>query len=254
MPRPKTSQAGQNQSGRKSWAEIVIPLLIAFLFIVGVLRLITGSWWPAILAVVLFALGVLSARFPIIGRAVDVAWSKYLRFTVWALLGLLPASVALWGARFILARSTLWLQTALLVLWGLLLCSAVVLISTEEWRTRLFTRLQRVGAFTPWTYSFGVLALGIYFFGTVTLLLMRAGAIVLEGSPERVFDFYLWHFLDAVPLLHINETLLWNQPMIYRQTGVGWLLLTFKAAIILPVIATFGGYWQFRREQQTKVR
>src|SRR5207249_2970761 len=97
------------------------------------------SMWPAIFGVALVLLGVLSALFPVVGRAVDFAAQKYFRFTRWVVLGVLPACMALWLARFILARSNLWLQVGLLVVWGGLLSCAVILISTEQWRKTLFT-------------------------------------------------------------------------------------------------------------------
>jgi hypothetical protein len=246
----ESTRAGGNAPRAKSITETAVAIGVTFVLIIGLMRLLTGSWWPALFAMGPFLLGVLGAIFPTVGRATEFAARKYFRFVWWMLVFFGPASVLLWSARFIVARRTVWFQVGLLVLWGALLVWAVTLIFTKERREKLFTKLQRIGALTPWAYSLNVLALGVFYFGTVTLLLSRWNMISLEGNPERVFDFYVWHFLDAVPLLHINDTLHWAQPMTYQASGVGFLLLSFKVTIILPVIATFTGYWKFRRDQR----
>lgn len=53
--------------------------------------------------------------------------------------------------------------------------------------------------------------------------------------------FFLWHLLDEVPLLSINKTLHWNEPLEYRG-WVGPFLLLFKVAVIGPAITAFAFY------------
>lgn len=65
-------------------------------------------------------------------------------------------------------------------------------------------------------------------------------------------DFFLWHFLNAVPVLKITDTLLWDPPLTYDQPVVGWILLAFKISVISPVIAAFGWSWKRFRETQTR--
>jgi hypothetical protein len=51
-----------------------------------------------------------------------------------------------------------------------------------------------------------------------------------------------WHFLDAVPLLKVNETPGWRPPLTCDSFPVGCMLLLFRAVVILPVIGAFTWY------------
>ena len=53
-----------------------------------------------------------------------------------------------------------------------------------------------------------------------------------------------------MPLLKINETLNFKVPLTYETSSVGWILLVFKGAVILPVIAAFT--WYGTREESRK--
>ena len=61
-------------------------------------------------------------------------------------------------------------------------------------------------------------------------------------SASALTDFYLWHFLNAVPVFKITETLKWSAPLQYESAGVGWILLLFKFTVIGPLIAAFAWY------------
>jgi hypothetical protein len=61
-------------------------------------------------------------------------------------------------------------------------------------------------------------------------------------------DFYTWNFLDAVPLLEVNETLRWEEPIEYRGALAAWLVLAVKVAVILPVVQLVRTYWKMRSE------
>lgn len=56
----------------------------------------------------------------------------------------------------------------------------------------------------------------------------------------------MWHFLEAVPLLKVNQTIRWAEPWTYDSAAVGWILLLFKLVVIVPVIGAFVGYWKRR--------
>lgn len=55
-------------------------------------------------------------------------------------------------------------------------------------------------------------------------------------------DFFLWHLLDAIPGLKVNETIRWTAPLTYERAGAGWLLLLFKVMVIVPAVAGIGRY------------
>jgi hypothetical protein len=199
-----------------------------------------GFLFPA----VLFGLGVLSAKYPRIERTIDALFSGYFKVTIWMMIALAPAALTMGVATGIQRSGVLWLQVPAFVAWGALLGLSIWFLTTDARRARLFDSLRHVGGLAPLAYSFNVLVAAIAFFGSLTTVLLANGYIAMDGDPRRAMDFYLWHFLDAIPVLKINETLLWASPPItYHQARVGVLLLIFKIAVIGPVIAAFTGYW-----------
>jgi hypothetical protein len=194
---------------------------------------------------VILTLAALMVKFPRLEAVFDAIAARYFRFCFWMIVAFAPPTLAFAAARAIEGSSLLWLQISAFVLWGCLLGIAISALMTEARRARLFHSLRRVGAFAPLAYSFGVLMTAAALFGALTTALVARGYIAVDGDPRRAVDFYMWHFLDAIPVLKINETLLWNAPLTYHQSRVGLLLLIFKIAVIAPVIAAFAGYWAY---------
>jgi uncharacterized membrane protein len=224
----------------------------ALAMLVLVVREIRSDPWLLVFAATIMAIGLLTARYPAVGRGVGSFVEAYLLFCLWMLAAVAPGALALILARTLTAASHLWLQMTVFVAWAGLLFAAIWFIATESRRTRLFDALSPVGGLAPFVYAVNVLLLALPFFGALTLVLMEKDVVTLTGSTERVFDFYTWHFLDAIPLLKVNETLHWDPPMTYEQARVGWLLLLFKVTVIVPVIGVFGGYWKYLQNAKSK--
>jgi hypothetical protein len=207
---------------------------------------------------VLAALGVLSARFKMVERLVKTAFGLTIFVLGWILITLGPLSLFFLLSKFVLVRLTGVFQVIVFVAWGLLLAGALTLITTESWRERLFHALRKVGRFTPFIYSFNVLFIAMVFFSSVTYVLVEHELVRFSASserdvsPEALNDFYLWHILDALPLLKVTETLRWEKPLTYDSAWVGLLLLGFKVTVILPVIAAFAWYWAHLGRTRTK--
>jgi len=235
---------------RTSTRRTPLASVLAGLLIVGVAVALAVWLWRTkgplafLFPAVLFGLGVLSAKYPRIERTIDALFSGYFRVTIWMMIALAPAALMTGVATGIQRSGVLWLQVPAFVAWGALLAISIWFLTTEARRTRLFETLRHVGGLAPLAYSFNVLVAAVAFFGSLTSVLLANGYIAMNGDPRRAMDFYLWHFLDAIPVLKINETLLWASPPItYQQVRVGVLLLIFKIAVIGPVIAAFTGYW-----------
>lgn len=162
---------------------------------------------------------------------------------------ILPLAFFNWLSRFVLGKFALWGQTIVFVLWGLLLAWALLLIATKARRERLLALLRSINVGMPIAYSFLVLMLALLFFSSVTFVLTEQGFLQWKDQADHgvtagaLSDFFLWHFLEAIPLLNINETLKWPPPLSYESAAVGWILLLFKIAVIVPVIAAFAWYW-----------
>ena len=145
-----------------------------------------------------------------------------------------------------------------------LLTAAISLIATETSRRRLYTALRPIGALAPLVYTFNILWIAMVFFALATCLLAGPDATVLAmpnsdtvsqaklAEPQARFsyllDFFLWHLLEEVPLLSINKTLHWKEPLEYSG-WVGPLLLLFKVAVIGPAITAFAFYAGRRRAE-----
>jgi hypothetical protein len=110
---------------------------------------------------------------------------------------------------------------------------------TEHVHTRL-----RFGRAEPLAATLLVLGLAVGTFAGLTTLLYEHGQLELHGRRVArdstllgvAADFYIWHLLDSIPLLDIPQTIRWAKPYEYSDSLSGWLLLAFKAFVILPLI------------------
>jgi Zn-dependent protease with chaperone function len=85
----------------------------------------------------------------------------------------------------------------------------------------------------------------IAWFSSTTFILYSRGIVDFSHppqSPDEIMTFYIWHLIDAVPLLEITQTLRWPPPIGYQDGAVGALLLAFKIIFIVPVIALVAQY------------
>ena len=95
-------------------------------------------------------------------------------------------------------------------------------------------------------------------FASLTLSLYNHQRLILEPCAGRpvdaasLLDFYMWHLLKLVPLLKLNETLKWAEPLCYQQGRVGALILLFQALVVLPCINAIRFYFKNRRNAEAK--
>lgn len=161
-----------------------------------------------------------------------------------------PLLAFTWLSRYVLSNHSFIYQLIVFTVWGVLLAWALMVIFTDKKRAIFFGKLQKLGSFTPIAHAFNLLMIAVTFFSSVTHVLLTQSVIALNAPKNAVVshgaitDFYLWHFLDAVPLLEVNKTLHWMEPLTYQSGWIGFALLVFKLLVILPVIAAFAWYWQ----------
>jgi hypothetical protein len=129
----------------------------------------------------------------------------------------------------------------------------------ERRRKRLFVGLLRdglLGWVSPILVAGFIFVLAVSVFAVASFVLHEWGALHLSPRscagckvrPDDLFNFYTWHFLDAVPVLDINRSLRWEVPVTYSGAFTGWLVIAFKAAVIAPLIQAIRTYVQVRRE------
>src|SRR5437867_7603279 len=246
------------KTSTKPWWKRILPVVTALIFWVAIALALVSFvrnaslgkilGWAAVIAAAT-ALVFLNDRFPIIGRIINRLITGYFLFFGWVFVVLGPLVLFNWLSQLIRSLSVRF-QVIVFGAWGLLLGWAVVLIATERKRERFFNRFQRIGALAPVAYSLNLLFIALLFFSSVTFVLAERGALKLNKSPDspispdNVLLFYTWHFLEALPLLKVNQTLHWSEPLTYDSGWVGLLLLLFKMAVIIPVIGAFAWYWK----------
>jgi hypothetical protein len=208
-----------------------------------------------ILTSVILLLAFLTTRYKSVGRIIERGFNAYFLFFGWMLITFGNITLFYWLLPFIY-KLRIWFQITAFVVWGLLLAAAVFSVATEKNREGVLKRLRKFSLFAPIAYSFNLLMIAILFFSSVTYVLVDHGVLKLNGppgvqiSPEVIRDFYSWHFLHAVPLLQVNETLHWKEPLTYESGWVGLILLLFQLTVIVPVIAAFA--WRGKKEHSPK--
>lgn len=250
-----------NNTTQTSWPERKInwPAIFVLMTVLAVIVAALLYWlrYPLVdligtvlLMLIMVSLGILGHRYKFIQVAIDRFSTLYFRFLGWMMISLGPLVLFTWLSRYVLANHSLSYQLIIFVLWGLLLIWAITLIFTHKRRELFFQKLQKIGSLTPIVYAFNLLMIAVTFFSSVTFALKQRGVITLthanpaDISHSVITDFYLWHFLDAVPFLDVTKTLRWEEPLTYSSAWIGFALLIFKIMVILPVIAAFAWYWK----------
>ena len=84
-------------------------------------------------------------------------------------------------------------------------------------------------------------------FSGLTTVLWQQGHVVSSGDAApslwAVEHYYLWHLVDAIPLLEVPQTIRWSEPQGFDDQWSGALLLLFKIMVIIPLVRVgFSGY------------
>jgi hypothetical protein len=136
--------------------------------------------------------------------------------------------------------------TVLAVMFGILSVT-ILAISTDKRRINVLGNLHNRGFHWPVMYSASILYLAIACFTALFYFLnMHYDVITLEPifpitqlKFTTLQDFFLWHFLDAIPSIDVPDTILFKIPYTYNHSLLGWLVLLFKVVVIIPMIASF---------------
>jgi hypothetical protein len=122
-------------------------------------------------------------------------------------------------------------------------------LSLPEGRGPLNRNWERYGLFAP----FGALMLfaagATSLFAAITYTLAQRGHIALttyagaRPTFDQVARMLVWTFAQGLPALDATTTLRWPPPLSYRDSGTGFILLSYKALIIVPLIAAGLAFW-----------
>lgn len=275
LPLNVRNDGAKKSTPQKSWTwkRILLSVTIFATSTTIIVGVVASFWGDSpkerigflIFMTIIFAVVLLSRRFPAIDRAIPVFFETFLRFFVYVLVSTAPYLIFGWLSRVVILKMHLWFQAIVLLAWGLILGGALILIFTKSGRKRMFEKLREIGSFAPVVYSLNVLMIAVMYFSTVTYIFVNNGRLSLIVPPERehwladpmflygaLQDFFVWHFLDDIPLLQVNQTLRWKEPLTYSSPAVGIILLMFKITVIVPVTAAFVAYWKRDEEASAK--
>lgn len=172
-------------------------------------------------------------------REVIVAW--LVAVVVVLLRDLVLAPVAALGLLVAIQLSLgLWIQWVLLAV--LMVYSAWAVRSGGFWRQWLpWLRPGRTWI-SPVLDAYRSLFVLTASFAGLTTILAAQGVLGTDppfaddGSVWPALAYYVWHFLDAIPVLEIPATLNWSLGTDYTGYTSGVLLLVYKLLVIVPVV------------------
>ena len=133
-----------------------------------------------------------------------------------------------------------------------------VLLLWLFWQTRLDP--SQPGYVLAVVLSIVTICVALEAFAGASTLLWQRGVIrpTTVGAPSlwRAEGHYLWNLLDSVPLLSAPRTVGWRDPQPFADHVSGALLLSFKIAIIAPLVRLgLSGYQVFEaRRAQARVK
>jgi hypothetical protein len=228
---------------RGEWKEVLSPLpwILGFVMVLLLIQLLFPK---------------LSLWF---SHTIEAGYEAFLKFLFHYFLVLLPIFLFSRLSTLLVALNILWVQIMILTLWGALLFYSIRVIVYEKNRIRFFNWLRdQMSGFVPWAYSFVLFMIGVYFFASLTYILVAGNSTSLitpsfdETTLDTYLEFYTWHFLDAIPGFAVTDTLQWKEPLIYDSQWIGFIVLTFKVIIISPIIGSFIWYWRFIGKEEEK--
>ena len=109
----------------------------------------------------------------------------------------------------------------------------------------------------PWEHRSTRLAVAFWLTWTSGCLLFAFAAVLADqhgladlgaGSGTAgyaaVVELYTWHFVDALPGLNVTAAMHWDQPFPRGSPSAGLLVVLYRIAIVLPVLALLRGLWR----------
>ena len=165
------------------------------------------------------------------------------------------------GAENLVENHSVTVQLVILLLLSPLVVGLIQYVTSEDNIIHELTR-----KFDPILGEWIVLSNLVYFFALMLpyfsgLSCTLKSAHLIKTVPDfavsddcivRFSAFYIWHFLDAIPLLKIPQTMQWTAPHQYTEVFSGFMLLLFKVGVIFPFIKAYGLWLKNRKKKEAE--
>jgi hypothetical protein len=179
---------------------------------------------------------------------------------VWALLGVVVAWAVLWRVVSLIPAADPALAVsgcAGVILLVALLCQRFYV---NAWKGRTLTRtgivLPADTRVHPFVDALLTVLLVWLVASTVFVLLtsLTDNASLAASAPEmseqaRLYqagELYLWHLVNALPIIEATDTLKWEEPVVRYSEVTGALLLLYKALVLAPGVFAARQAWKSR--------
>jgi hypothetical protein len=91
-------------------------------------------------------------------------------------------------------------------------------------------------------------AAGLWWWTVFVDTLSRHDVVRFNGDAGVgvIAEFFLWHLIDLVPLVDVDEALKWRMPLEYDNADIGTCVLLYQVFVVIPVIAIVRRAWTQR--------
>jgi hypothetical protein len=176
-------------------------------------------------------------------------------------LGLDPVVLVIVSMTAIMTTSRSWNSTQWLHFVEFLPFFIIVLyrFSSKSRRARAIEELSRLPGWAVVAWALLLFGFILTIFGELTNALARSNWFSFEVEGHAVATnnwtvdrFYLWQLVHSVPTLELTDTFHLTEPLQYRSNLVAVLILVFKLAAVVPLIAVTTEWWRRRRLRRTQ--
>lgn len=116
----------------------------------------------------------------------------------------------------------------------------------------MLAQFRALGLEQPLMFAIGLWVAALGWFAAFAFVLVERDAVAFQTpdgaveSPSQLFVFFVWHSVDQIPALNINQTLHWDAPLQY--SGIASLVvLGFRLVLVLALVPLVLAAWRHLR-------
>ena len=117
---------------------------------------------------------------------------------------------------------------------------------------KMLAPIRKLGVEQPLLFALGLWVAALGWFASLAFVCVDRGAADFHSphgaaeSPWQLFVLFVWHSVDQIPALNINQTLHWDAPLQFSGTAV-LVVLAFRLVLVLSLVPLFLAAWRHMR-------